>query len=69
MLQEQCKDQTFTSMNEALQVSCQQGLPVRVVRSYKVTSHNEVHMHETMTKSPPQCRQNLCVGCASSASN
>ena len=35
--QEQCKDQTFTSMNEALKVSCQQGLPVRVVRSYKVT--------------------------------
>ena len=23
-------------MNEALKVSCQQGLPVRVVRSYKV---------------------------------
>ncbi len=36
--QEQSKDQTFTCMNEALKVSCQQGLPVRVVRSYKVTS-------------------------------
>ena len=35
-LQEQSKDQTFTCMNEALKVSCQQGLPVRVVRSYKV---------------------------------
>ena len=36
MLQVQSFDQTFEKMNKALQVSCQKGLPVRVVRSYKV---------------------------------
>ena len=28
-------DQTFTAMNQALKLSCEKGLPVRVVRSYK----------------------------------
>lgn len=28
-------DQTFTSMNQALKLSCERGLPVRVVRSHK----------------------------------
>ena len=30
-------DQTFDKMNKALLLSCEKGLPVRVVRSYKVT--------------------------------
>ena len=34
--QVQSFDQTFDKMNKALLVSCQKGLPVRVVRSYKV---------------------------------
>ena len=29
-------DQTFDKMNKALLLSCEKGLPVRVVRSYKV---------------------------------
>jgi E3 ubiquitin-protein ligase UHRF1 len=29
-------DQTFDKMNKALLISCQKGLPVRVVRSHKV---------------------------------
>ena len=48
-LQEQSKDQTFTCMNEALKVSCQQGLPVRVVRSYKVTTPTKA---DTLPLSP-----------------
>ena len=35
-LQVQSFDQVFEKMNKALLVSCQKGLPVRVVRSYKV---------------------------------
>lgn len=36
LVQVQSFDQTFDKMNKALQVSCQKGLPVRVVRSHKV---------------------------------
>ncbi|KAI6686763.1 hypothetical protein NL676_032676 [Syzygium grande] len=32
---EQCKDQKFEKLNEALRVSCKKGYPVRVVRSHK----------------------------------
>ena len=35
-VQVQSFDQTFDKMNKALLVSCQKGLPVRVVRSHKV---------------------------------
>ena len=35
-LQTQSFDQKFENMNKALQISCQKGLPVRVVRSHKV---------------------------------
>ena len=35
-MQVQSFDQTFDKMNKALLVSCQKGLPVRVVRSFKV---------------------------------
>jgi E3 ubiquitin-protein ligase UHRF1 len=35
-MQVQSFDQAFEKMNKALLVSCQKGLPVRVVRSYKV---------------------------------
>lgn len=35
-LQVQDFDQEFTLMNRALQLSCEKGLPVRVVRSCKV---------------------------------
>lgn len=37
-MQVQSFDQTFDKMNKALLVSCQKGLPVRVVRSFKVRS-------------------------------
>jgi len=36
MLQEQSFDQKFESSNKALLISCQKGLPLRVVRSHKV---------------------------------
>ena len=36
LLQVQSFDQKFELMNKALLISCQKGLPVRVVRSYKV---------------------------------
>ena len=36
LLQVQSFDQTFDKMNKALLVSCQKGLPVRVVRTFKV---------------------------------
>ena len=32
-------DQTFDKMNKALLISCEKGLPVRVVRSHKVCFH------------------------------
>ena len=35
-MQTQSFDQKFENMNKALQISCQKGLPVRVVRSHKV---------------------------------
>lgn len=35
-MQVQSFDQTFEKMNKALLLSCQKGLPVRVVRSHKV---------------------------------
>lgn len=38
LLQDQSFDQKFESSNKALQVSCLKGLPVRVVRSFKVGS-------------------------------
>ena len=37
-LQVQDFDQEFTLMNKALQLSCEKGLPVRVVRSHKVNT-------------------------------
>jgi len=43
-------------MNEALKVSCQQGLPVRVVRSYKVPTlaqHALDLPHAGFQQSPP----------------
>ena len=38
-MQVQSFDQTFEKMNKALLLSCQKGLPVRVVRSHKVWHH------------------------------
>lgn len=37
-VQEQSFDQKFESSNKALLISCQKGLPLRVVRSHKVAS-------------------------------
>ena len=37
LLQEQSFDQKFESSNKALLISCQKGLPLRVVRSHKVS--------------------------------
>jgi E3 ubiquitin-protein ligase UHRF1 len=36
VVQVQSFDQTFENMNKALKTSCLKGLPVRVVRSFKV---------------------------------
>lgn len=36
VVQEQSFDQKFESSNKALLISCQKGLPLRVVRSHKV---------------------------------
>lgn len=42
-LQVQSFDQAFEKMNKALLVSCEKGLPVRVVRSYKVRPWHPSH--------------------------
>lgn len=42
-MQEQSFDQKFESSNKALLISCQKGLPLRVVRSHKVYAHPPPH--------------------------
>ena len=59
-LQEQSFDQKFESSNKALQVSCLKGLPVRVVRSFKVrrcqprsTQCNQIGLRSVKGRSLP----------------
>ena len=43
-------DQTFDKMNKALLISCEKGLPVRVVRSHKVCLLRSPSLYASATK-------------------
>lgn len=63
-LQLQSFDQEFDKMNLALKVSCLRGLPVRVVRSYKVASSFQLLLLPSMPRAA--CMNRLNMSCVKS---